>query len=65
MMPSTLSILTNTFPDARERAQAIGMWAGISGLAMAIGPLIGGTMVDRLGWQSIFLINVPIGLDRR
>ncbi len=61
MLPSTLSILTNTFPDARERARAIGLWAGISGLAMAIGPLIGGTMVDSLGWQSIFWINVPIG----
>ncbi len=61
MMPSTLSILTNTFPDPKERAQAIGMWAGISGLALAIGPLVGGTMVDNLGWQSIFLINLPVG----
>jgi len=61
MMPSTLSILTNTFPDPKERAQAIGMWAGISGLALAVGPLIGGTMVDNLGWQSIFLINLPVG----
>ena len=61
MMPSTLSILTNTFPDPKERAQAIGMWAGISGLALAIGPLVGGTMVQHLGWQSIFWINVPIG----
>ena len=62
MMPSTLSILTNAFPDARERARAIGLWAGISGLAMAIGPLVGGAMVDRLGWQSIFWINAPIGV---
>jgi EmrB/QacA subfamily drug resistance transporter len=62
MMPSTLSILTNTFGDPRERARAIGMWAGISGLAMAIGPLIGGTLVDRFHWQSIFWINLPIGV---
>jgi EmrB/QacA subfamily drug resistance transporter len=62
MMPSTLSILTNTFTDPAERARAFGMWAGISGLALAIGPLVGGWLVDNFGWQSIFWINAPIGV---
>ena len=61
LLPGTLSIITVTFPP-QERAKAIGLWAGMSGLALALGPTIGGLMVEHLGWQSIFFLNVPIGI---
>ncbi|MFN8234261.1 MAG: MFS transporter, partial [Actinomycetota bacterium] len=61
LLPGTLSIITVTFPP-HERAKAIGLWAGMSGLALALGPTVGGLMVEHLGWQSIFFLNVPIGI---
>jgi EmrB/QacA subfamily drug resistance transporter len=61
MSPATLSIITATFPP-RQRGQAIGIWAGVSAMALAIGPLIGGLIVDNIGWNWIFFVNVPIGV---
>jgi len=57
-----MSIITNTFTDAKERAQAIGVWGAVVGVSMALGPVIGGLLVDSVGWRSIFWINIPIGL---
>src|SRR5215475_8037286 len=61
MNPATLSIITATFPP-RERGQAIGIWAGVSALALAIGPLVGGLIVQNINWNWIFFINVPVGV---
>src|SRR5436190_987308 len=60
LLPGTLSIITATF-SGKERGAALGIWAAMSGLAIALGPVIGGWFVEHVGWQSIFFINVPIG----
>jgi EmrB/QacA subfamily drug resistance transporter len=61
MNPATLSIITATFPP-RQRGMAIGIWAGVSAMALAIGPLVGGLITQHISWNWIFFINVPIGV---
>ena len=58
--PVSLSIVTNTFTDKRKRARALGVWGAISGVSLGFGPLVGGILVDTVGWRSIFYVNVPI-----
>ncbi len=61
--PVALSIVSNVFTDDRERARAVGVWAGVFGLSMALGPLVGGLLIGAsLGWRSLFWINVPVAL---
>ena len=61
MNPATLSIITATFPP-RERGRAIGIWAGVSAMALAIGPLVGGLLTEHVNWNWIFFVNVPFGI---
>src|ERR671934_1099584 len=61
MNPATLSIITATFPP-RQRGMAIGIWAGVSALALAFGPLVGGLLTQKIDWSWIFFINIPVGV---
>jgi EmrB/QacA subfamily drug resistance transporter len=61
MMPATLSIITHAFPAA-ERGKAIGTWAGVSALALSIGPVVGGFLTEYVSWRAIFFINLPVAV---
>jgi EmrB/QacA subfamily drug resistance transporter len=60
--PVAMSIITNTFLDPRERARAIGVWSGVVGLSMAVGPVLGGALIAASSWRAVFFINIPVGL---
>ncbi len=60
MVPSSLSLIAHTFPEPRERARAVGIWIGSSGLAAALGPILGGILVEYVDWRAVFVINLPV-----
>lgn len=62
LLPTSLSIITTTFPEPKEQTKAIAIWSAVSGLALIIGPVLGGILVDVFGWQSTFFMNVPLGV---
>lgn len=61
LTPGSLSILRHVFTDERERARAVGLWSGVSALGLAVGPVVGGPIVEAVGWSGVFWINVPVG----
>lgn len=61
-LPATLAILTHTFTDQRERAQAVGIWAGAAGSSLVVGPVLGGALIAGFGWPAVFIVNLPIAL---
>jgi DHA2 family methylenomycin A resistance protein-like MFS transporter len=61
-LPATLALITSTFPDARRRTQAVGIWAGTGGLSLVLGPVLGGLLIRAFAWQAVFVVNLPVAL---
>lgn len=62
LTPASLALVAHAFPEPSARARALGIWAAVTGIAMAAGPVAGGLLADSLGWRSIFLLNVPLAV---
>jgi MFS transporter, DHA2 family, methylenomycin A resistance protein len=62
LVPCSLALLDHTYKEPGRRAKAVGIWAGVAGVALAGGPVIGGALIDSIGWRTIFFINLPLGL---
>src|SRR6202451_1835317 len=60
--PTAMAIISVTFTDMKERAQALGIWSGAFAVASVFGPLIGGPLIDNFNWRSVFIVNIPLGL---
>ncbi len=62
LLPASLTLIAHAFPDPGERARALGIWAAVTGIALAAGPVAGGLLVDSFGWRSIFILNIPLAI---
>ena len=62
LVPSSLALIRGAYEDARERARAVGIWGATAGIGAASGPILGGLLVAALGWRSVFVVNLPVGL---
>src|SRR5439155_5006132 len=62
IFPTTLSVITNTFPDRGERAKAVGVWGAVTGLGVAVGPVTGGLLLAHFAWTSVFVALVPVAV---
>ena len=62
LVPSSMALLQQAYPDAGARARAVGLWAGVGSLSLAAGPVLGGALIAGIGWRGIFLVNLPLGL---